>query len=250
MHEKRAKDKEKRLLDQEKQLYEARLRSQIRAKLVGKPDPGSDTGHSPMNPDKHIRSLADRFMKEGAEDLWNEKDGPIHERPPQPVSPDRRPTSIAAPTVDLRKLIPKGRNLAGNDRNLSNLGGNYFSSRSYSVQSRGRFRKNDDSSDDSDFDSDNESIQPFWEHKNQNETPNSDRNVRKLGSSASLGTYDRKVIKRRVPLNALEDECDFAQQVESIRYELSKKKEEREENEEEEEASILSDKRYAKSNVL
>lgn len=248
MHEKRAKDKEKRLLEQEKQLYEARLRSQIRAKLVGKPDPGSDTGHSPMNPDEHVRSLADRFMKQGAEDLWNEKDGPIAERSPHPAGPDRR-TSMAAQTVDLRKLIPKDRNfLAGNDRNLSNLGGNYFSSRSYSVQSRGRFRKNDDSSDDSDFDSDNESIQPFWD-KNPNETSNSERDVRKLGSSASLGKYDRKVIKRRVPLNALEDECDFAQQVESIRYELSKKKEEREENEEEE-ASILSDKRYAKSSVL
>ena len=100
---------------------------------------------------------------------------------------------MAAQTIDLRKLIPKDRNfLAGNDRNLSNLGGNYFSSRSYSVQSRGRFRKNDDSSDDSDFDSDNESIQPFWEHKNPNETSNSERNVRKLGSRASLGKYDRK----------------------------------------------------------
>ncbi|KAK9927262.1 hypothetical protein M0R45_024454 [Rubus argutus] len=248
MHEKRAKEKEKRLLEQEKQLYEARLRSQIRAKLVGKPDPGSDTGHSPMNPDEHIRSLADRFMKQGAEDLWNEKDGPIAERSPHPVGPDRR-TSMAAQSVDLRKLMPKDRNLlAGNDRNLSNLGGNYFSSRSYSVQSRGRFRRNDDSSDDSDFDSDNESIQPFWEHKNPNETSNSERNVRKLGSSASLGKYDRKVIKRRVPLNALEDECDFAQQVESIRYELSKKKEEREENEKEE-ASILSDKRFDECGV-
>ncbi|XP_024172533.1 probable DEAD-box ATP-dependent RNA helicase 48 isoform X1 [Rosa chinensis] len=246
-HEKRAKDKEKRLLDQEKQLYEARLRSQIRGSLVGKPDPlsdpGPETNHSPMDPDRHIKSLANRFMKEGAEDLWNEKDGPVHEPPPQPpVGSGRQSRSIPA---DLRKLIPKGRNLAGNDRNLSSLGCSYVSSRSYSVQSRGRFRRNDDSSDDSDFDSDNEAMQPFWEGRNGNEKPKSERNVRNLGSSASLGKYDRKVIKRRVPLNALEDECDFAQQVESIRYELGKKKEvEIERGESEEEGSILSEKRF------
>ncbi|KAK9927540.1 hypothetical protein M0R45_024721 [Rubus argutus] len=117
---------------------------------------------------------------------------------------------MAAQTVDLRKLIPKYRNfLEGNDRNLSNLGLAVGAIRCR-VE---RFRKDDDSSDDSDFDSDNE-----------------------------------EVIKRRVALNALEDECDFAQQVESIRYELSKKKEERKKNEEDE-ASILSDKRYAKSNI-
>ncbi|KAJ0960268.1 hypothetical protein J5N97_001909 [Dioscorea zingiberensis] len=178
MHEKRAMDKEKRLLDQEKQLYEARLRSQIRGSLVGKPDPlsdpGPETNHSPMDPDRHIKSLADRFMKDGAEDLWNEKDGPVHEQTPQPtVGSDRQSRSIPA---DLRKLIPKGRNLAGNDRNLSSLGCSYVSSRSYSVQSRGRFRRNDDSSDDSDFDSDNEAMQPFWEGRNGNEKPKSERN--------------------------------------------------------------------------
>ncbi|CAB4310286.1 unnamed protein product [Prunus armeniaca] len=203
MHEKRAKEKEKRLLEQEKQLYEARLCSQIRAKVAGKPDPfsnqGSETGHNPMNPNEHLKALADRFMKEGAEDLWNEKDGPIDDRPP-PVGSDARTRSVTAPPLDLRKLISKGRDLAGNGRsvNLINLSGNHVRGRNYSVQSRRRFRRNDNSSDeDSDFDSE--------------------------GSSASLGKYDVKIIKRRVPLNSLDEESDFAQQVESIRYELSKK---------------------------
>ncbi|XP_018505716.2 probable DEAD-box ATP-dependent RNA helicase 48 [Pyrus x bretschneideri] len=243
MHEKRAKEKEKRLLDQEKQLYEARLRSQIRAKVAGKPDPFSSTGtgHNPMNPNQHLKALADRFMKEGAEDLWNEKDGPIVEPPPS-VRPDGTTRSIAAPPLDLRKLISKGRDLAGNKDsvNLSNLGGNYVGSRNYSAQSGGRFRRNDSSSDDSDFDSDSESVQPF-----SNEKSKFGRNVMRFGSSASLGKYDMKIIKRRVPLNSLDDENDFEQQVEVIRSELNKKKAveiEREESEKEE--SILSEKRF------
>ncbi|ONI07018.1 hypothetical protein PRUPE_5G095400 [Prunus persica] len=247
MHEKRAKEKEKRLLEQEKQLYEARLRSQIRAKVAGKPDPfsnqGSETGHNPMNPNEHLKALADRFMKEGAEDLWNEKDGPIDDRPP-PVGSDARTRSVTAPPLDLRKLISKGHDLAGNGGsvNLINLSGNQVRGRNYSVQSRGRFRRNDNSSDeDSDFDSEGESVQPF-----ANENSKFGRNVRKLGSSASLGKYDVKIIKRRVPLNSLDEESDFAQQVESIRYELSKKNaagNERGEDREQEE-TILSGKRF------
>lgn len=247
MHEKRAKEKEKRLLEQEKQLYEARLRSQIRAKVAGKPDPfsnqSSETGHNPMNPNEHLKALADRFMKEGAEDLWNEKDGPIDDRPP-PVGSDARTRSVTAPPLDLRKLISKGRDLAGNGRsvNLINLSGNHVRGRNYSVQSRGRFRRNDNSSDeDSDFDSEGESVQPF-----ANENSKFGRNVRKLGSSASLGKYDVKIIKRRVPLNSLDEESDFAQQVESIRYELSKKNAAGNEGGEDRELeeTILSGKRF------
>ncbi|BFG31684.1 hypothetical protein CerSpe_179580 [Prunus speciosa] len=247
MHEKRAKEKEKRLLEQEKQLYEARLRSQIRAKVAGKPDPfsnqGSETGHNPMNPNEHLKALADRFMKEGAEDLWNEKDGPIDDRPP-PVGSDARTRSVTAPPLDLRKLISKGRDLAGNGGsvNLINLNGNHVKGRNYSVQSRGRFRRNDNSSDeDSDFDSECESVQPF-----ANENSKFGRNVRKLGSSASLGKYDVKIIKRRVPLNSLDEESDFAQEVESIRYELSKKNAAGNEGGEDRELeeTILSGKRF------
>ncbi|XP_021816907.1 probable DEAD-box ATP-dependent RNA helicase 48 [Prunus avium] len=247
MHEKRAKEKEKRLLEQEKQLYEARLRSQIRAKVVGKPDPfsnqGSETGHNPMNPNEHLKALADRFMKEGAEDLWNEKDGPIDDRPP-PVGSDARTRSVTAPPLDLSKLISKGRDLAGNSGsvNLINLSGNHVRGRNYSVQSRGRFRRSDNSSDeDSDFDSEGESVQPF-----ANENSKFGRNVRKLGSSASLGKYDVKIIKRRVPLNSLDEESDFAQQVKSIRYELSKKNAAGNEGGEDRELeeTILSGKRF------
>ncbi|CAN0876868.1 Putative DEAD-box ATP-dependent RNA helicase 33 [Linum grandiflorum] len=84
LHEKKAREKEKTLLDQEKQLYQARIRSQIRSKLAdGDPDSSSGAGagagatYSPMTPKDHVKALADRFMKEGAEDLWNEDDGPL-----------------------------------------------------------------------------------------------------------------------------------------------------------------------------
>ncbi|KAM1584745.1 hypothetical protein ACFX1Z_037695 [Malus domestica] len=93
--------------------------------MDGKPDPFSSTGtgHSPMNPNQHLKALVDRFMKEGAEDLWNEKDGPIVEPLPS-VRPDGTTRSIAAPPLDLRKLISKGRDLAGkrDSVNLSNWG--------------------------------------------------------------------------------------------------------------------------------
>ncbi|KAK9716542.1 hypothetical protein RND81_06G240200 [Saponaria officinalis] len=75
LHEKKAREKEKRLLDTEKQLYQARLRSQIRASVAGEPVPARD--HSPLSPRDHVRALADRFVKSGAEDLWNEADGPV-----------------------------------------------------------------------------------------------------------------------------------------------------------------------------
>ncbi|XP_039134358.1 LOW QUALITY PROTEIN: probable DEAD-box ATP-dependent RNA helicase 48 [Dioscorea cayenensis subsp. rotundata] len=79
MHEKMAREKERHLLHQEKQLYFARLRSEIRAKIGGKQPPPSDdaSGTGPYVIKDHIKALADRFMKAGAEDLWNKDDGPL-----------------------------------------------------------------------------------------------------------------------------------------------------------------------------
>lgn len=103
LHEKKAREKENRLLDQEKQLYQARIRSQIRAKLASSGENSSvgneqQPNYGPVSPQEHIRALADRFMKEGAEDLWNEDDGPINA--PQ-VNQQCR--GISEP-IDLRKL--------------------------------------------------------------------------------------------------------------------------------------------------
>ncbi|KAJ0106254.1 hypothetical protein Patl1_18745 [Pistacia atlantica] len=108
MHEKKAKEKEKRLLDQEKQLYQARIRSEIRTKLFSKSDPGSkpdqeSTHHTPMTPQQHIKALADRFMKAGAEDLWNEDDGPL--KAPEEQSLSIGPTKMNGPDRLVRQLI-------------------------------------------------------------------------------------------------------------------------------------------------
>ncbi|XP_054775924.1 probable DEAD-box ATP-dependent RNA helicase 48 isoform X1 [Prosopis cineraria] len=153
MHEKRARDKERRLLDQEKQLYQARIRSHIRAKLAAKPDTSSAT-HSPMAPEDHIKALANRFMKEGAEDLWNRNDGPLKPPPPRlrefPGS-SRRRGSIASP-VDLRKLVLEGRRIFSDRQNdnLMNTSSNYTPTRNYSTQSRRKFQKKESSSDEED----------------------------------------------------------------------------------------------------
>lgn len=169
MHEKRAKEKEKRLLQQEKQLFHARVRSQIRAKLAGKPDPSINPDpsncHGPMSPTDHIKALANRFMKDGAEDLWNEDDGPL-KCPPTRVTNERlgcirangRRGSIGSP-VDLRKLISEGRE----NVNLTNSNG-YANTRNYSVQNRRRFRRNESSEsedDDSDYGPVREPAKPF-----------------------------------------------------------------------------------------
>ncbi|KAK4726374.1 hypothetical protein R3W88_031291 [Solanum pinnatisectum] len=103
LHEKKARDKENRLLDQEKQLYQARIRSQIRAKLTSSCEQSNlsneqQPNYSPVSPQDHIRGLADRFMKEGAEDLWNEDDGPVNT--PQINQQSR----VISESIDLRKL--------------------------------------------------------------------------------------------------------------------------------------------------
>ncbi|KAL9252628.1 putative DEAD-box ATP-dependent RNA helicase 33 [Drosera capensis] len=81
LHEKKARDKEKLLLNQEKELYQARLRSQIRRENLGDKELKPDVGdYMPMSPEDHVKALADRFVKAGAEDLWNEDDGPISKK--------------------------------------------------------------------------------------------------------------------------------------------------------------------------
>eukprot|EP00258_Populus_trichocarpa_P036386 XP_024452405.1 probable DEAD-box ATP-dependent RNA helicase 48 isoform X4 [Populus trichocarpa] len=134
LHEKKAKEKEKRLLDQEKQLFQDRMRSQIRSNLAGQshpnlnPDPNK---YNPMSPNEHLKALADRFMKDGAEDLWNENDGSL--KPPSDeqtefVGTNQQPGSIHSP-VDLRKLISEGRHVSQNREN----GFNFVKSRDYSM---------------------------------------------------------------------------------------------------------------------
>lgn len=143
MHEKKAKEKEKRLLEQEKQLYQARVRSQIRTKLFDKADPGgtrpdSETNqHKPMSPDEHVKALADRFMKEGAEDLWNEDDGPVksEQRPRSGAEANQRPRLVGAP-VDLRSLISDKRNSVSNSGNVNSS--NNVKTRNYSVLSESK----------------------------------------------------------------------------------------------------------------
>ncbi|KAM0906567.1 hypothetical protein ACQ4PT_016701 [Festuca glaucescens] len=89
MHEKLARQKERGLLRHEKQLYLARLRSEIRAShlpgAAATPSASPDRGGGPTSSRAHIRALADRFLRPGAEDLWNEDDGPLRRaRPPPP----------------------------------------------------------------------------------------------------------------------------------------------------------------------
>ncbi|XP_011022737.1 PREDICTED: probable DEAD-box ATP-dependent RNA helicase 48 isoform X3 [Populus euphratica] len=170
LHEKKAKEKEKRLLDQEKQLFQDRMRSQIRSNLAGQshpnlnPDPNK---YNPMNPKEHLKALANRFMKDGAENLWNENDGSL--KPPcdeqtEFVGTNQQQGSIHS-LVDLRKLISEGRNVSQNREN----GFNFVKSRDYSIlrdldcESRGdstkplvrrqrKFRGNESSSSDDDED--------------------------------------------------------------------------------------------------
>ncbi|KAL0393514.1 UNVERIFIED_CONTAM: putative DEAD-box ATP-dependent RNA helicase 48 [Sesamum latifolium] len=108
MHEKKAREKEKRLLEQEKQVYQARIRSEIRAKLVSAENPvtgrekpnQNQLDYGPLTPQEHVKALADRFMKEGAEDLWNENDGPLQ----IPMNKPGKSRFIGDP-IDMQRLM-------------------------------------------------------------------------------------------------------------------------------------------------
>lgn len=244
LHEKKAKEKEKRLLEHEKQLYQARIRSQIREKLVGKNDselsPASKySSHSPMSPQDQIKALADRFMKEGAEDLWNEDDGPVKSPPPQPPSPYNGPRQLIEPSVDLRKLATQARNFGPRNGRIVSKD---MKTRHYSVQVRRRFRRNESSSSDDDSDiSSGDEFSTRLVDDNAEWRGKSD--VRKMMSSASLGKYDRKTTRRVMP-KSTDEADDFSEQIQLIRHELSRKNLAEKEEEKDDGESILSQKRY------
>ena len=134
LHEKKAKEKEQRLLDQEKQFFQARMRFRIRSSLAGQSHPNLNQDpdkHNPMSPKEYLKALADRFMKDGAEDLWSENDGSL--KPPSDeqtafVGTNQQPGPVNS-LVDLRKLISEGRKVSQN----RNSGFNYVKSRDYST---------------------------------------------------------------------------------------------------------------------
>ncbi|KAK4487328.1 hypothetical protein RD792_006059, partial [Penstemon davidsonii] len=115
---KKAREKEKRLLDQEKQVYQARIRFQIRANLESDENPEkpdlNQPNYSPLSPEDHIKALADRFMKEGAEDLWNEADGPFEIPATKPNK-----SQFTGKPIDLEKFVTEKRGSVGGG-NLTN----------------------------------------------------------------------------------------------------------------------------------
>ncbi|GLT67826.1 hypothetical protein SLA2020_401050 [Shorea laevis] len=299
LHEKKAKEKEKRLLEQEKQVYEARVRSEIRAKLAVTARRDSESGpnatnYSPMSSQEQIKALADRFMKPGAVDLWNEKDGPFKSEERSPlIRPGNERAGLMNSPIDVKKLTADNRSLAGGRENLNlrSVGSSYHVKRSYSVQRRGKFRRNESSSseDDSDSGSDDNlvkfsdsrlarnggdaisrNVNNFLKDRRSylaqkkfvNQSSSSDydaaedeeggvegwRDLRKLGSSASLGKYDMKITKR-VPLKEVEEEFDFSEQVKLLRKELDKKKLIENVEEKSKEESIYSNKRFDESGI-
>ncbi|CAH8255989.1 unnamed protein product [Arabidopsis lyrata] len=274
MHEKKAREKENKLLDQEKQLYEARIRTEIRAKMWGNPDSGEKTAkskqsHGPMSPKEHIKTLADRFMKAGAEDLWNENDGPVKEsddgsgltRRDNGRSGSNSIVSSSNSSIDVRKLVSGTCYSMGNSRVFDR------SRRGFSSMSRGRFKRNESSCDEGDdFDAKKlDTLSPFsLKFAGTKEKVKSSRSVdgvirnkglfgrrkfrkndssteedseeegeegkmigwmdlRKTGSSASLGNHDIKLTKR-VNRNVTDEELYPPLDINTVREDLSKRK--------------------------
>ncbi|KAK9145116.1 hypothetical protein Sjap_005019 [Stephania japonica] len=287
MHEKKAKEKERRLLDQEKQIYQARIRSQIRAKLAASaagseahdreaPTTASSPSHyNPMSPKDQIKALADRFMKKGAEDLWNQDDGELES---ESESAPFRPMRVrgVAPPMEFTNVVSDRRNLADNrSRVLRPLGGDSLNTRRFSVQARRRsgaprfrFRGNDTSSSDGDDDSEigsdgdlvnsyrggnkvlrnSKSLPRF--NFNEGDASEDDESgsrgrtgVKKMMSRASLGSYDAKKM-RRAPKAFEGDDSNLSQQVQFIREELNKRKSIGHEMGQEQEDSLLTHKRF------
>lgn len=182
-------------------------------------------------------------MKEGAEDLWNDDDGPVKSPPLLPRRPSNGLSRQIEPPVDLRKLTSHGRSLGpGNARIVSRA----LKPRHYSVQVRRRFRRNESSS--SDDGSDVSSGDEFSGRLVDDDVElRGRRNVQKMMSSAALGKYDVK-IKRRVMPKSIDEGDDFSEQIELIRHELSRKNL-AEEEEKGDEESILSQKRFDECGV-
>ena len=192
-----------------------------------------------MSPQDHVKALADRFMKEGAEDLWNEDDGPVKSPPPLPPKPYYQSSRPIECPVDLRELTSHGQSLGpGNGGIVSRI----FKSRHYSVQARRRFRINESSSSDdySDVSSGDEFSSGLV---NEVVASSGMINAQKMRSSAALGKHDVKIIRRPVMPKFNDEEDDFSEQIQLIRHELSMKNLAEKEEEKEEGESILSQKR-------
>lgn len=223
-----------------------------------------------MSPKDHIKALADRFMKEGAEDLWNEDDGPISSSQPQRPSPM---DTIDQPTVDLWNLVASGGNAkAVGSFNSIGFPSNLQQSREYSVSARSRvmvkgrvnrWRKDSSSSDDDDGYVRDVSVKwPRFNAAGDREVEDGDkeegregktgRNMRKFMSSAALGKYDVKITKRRSILKDLEkgkefdeEEGDSQEKIEAIKRELQERKMAAKTSENEgAQDSIFSEKRF------
>lgn len=99
MQEKLAREKANRLLRTEKQLCVSHLRSGTR------PDPSQpeSSSKSSMSSKERIKILANRFTKPGAEDLWNQDDGPVR-NPPEKLlkNPPKVPQLSAGSFVQKR----------------------------------------------------------------------------------------------------------------------------------------------------
>ncbi|CAH1424737.1 unnamed protein product [Lactuca virosa] len=288
LHEKQAREKEKRLLDQEKQLYQARVRSEIRSKIAT-PDSSkheqntNPSNYKPLSPKEHIKALADRFMKEGAEDLWNEADGPIHSPSPQEIA---RIESTHNP-INLRRVVSDQSRVASNKvsevssgfsnnqlkpRHYSsflNLGSQYglLKARHYSVRtSRFTYRKNDSSSSEDDDKDEDEaflmtkrkgvdlrgsrlSLIGSSDAEGSGDDDEGKGNGKKMKmSSAALGKYDIKKTKR-IPLKFLEEEDDLSLHVQAIRNEFNKRRMAEKDIGVGDDDSILSPKRFDECNV-
>jgi len=80
MQEKKSKQLLKARLLRERQLYEMRMRAELRAATANLEKPWEKPAQAPtlfaVTADQQIKALADRFQKRGGIDLWTEKDGP------------------------------------------------------------------------------------------------------------------------------------------------------------------------------
>lgn len=102
VQEKIARGKANRLLRTEKQVYLSRLRSGTR------PDPSQ-----PESKD-HIKALADRFTKPGAEDLWNQDDGPVRDPPKKLLENPPSIPQLSAGSFVQKRGYSAGRKWRGN----------------------------------------------------------------------------------------------------------------------------------------
>lgn len=243
MHEKLAREKERRLLQQEKQIYQARLRTEIRAKIAGKSASddfsGASSGTGGMSSKDHVRALADRFMKDGAEDLWNEDDGPIKSRAYDPPSNLRKIVTGKRASIgsfEHRRNYSKwSRNSSSDedeDDSLVRLEGGLlkkFQGRSNGSVEGLRFLR---------FNLDKEDSEKDMERGDRG------RDRKKMMSGAALRNYDVKMDKRRPPRSDIE-ESDLSRDIREFHQELRRRDSAKSDinRQELEEGSILTQKR-------